>query len=92
MFATTIDMSIPPAWNSAVIELDRSGQSGVPHQPSPSGLNVSYLSGNASTTSVASNDIRHLGWSQMDTLETYLRLRNFEEDWDHPGMEAYDEL
>lgn len=33
-----------------------------------------------------------LGWSREEAQETYLRLRSFEEDWDAPGMEAYDDL
>lgn len=33
-----------------------------------------------------------LGWSQEQALETRMRLRTFEEDWDAPGMEGYDEL
>lgn len=33
-----------------------------------------------------------LGWSREQVLETRMRLRTFEEDWDAPGMEDYDEL
>lgn len=36
--------------------------------------------------------ITHLGWSHEQALETRMRLRTFEEDWDAPGMERYDEL
>lgn len=36
--------------------------------------------------------IDHLGWSREQALETRMRLRTFEEDWDAPGMEGYDEL
>lgn len=28
----------------------------------------------------------------IEALETHLRLRIFEDDWDYPGMEAYDDL
>ena len=33
-----------------------------------------------------------LGWSMEEVIETRMRLRVFEEDWDAPGMEAYDAL
>ena len=36
--------------------------------------------------------ISDLGWSQEEALETRMRLRAFEEDWNAPGMEAYDSL
>lgn len=36
--------------------------------------------------------IHDLGWSREQALETRLRLRTFEEDWNAPGMESYDEL
>lgn len=36
--------------------------------------------------------IEDLGWSEEETKETYYRLLNFKEDWEAPGMEAYDEL
>jgi hypothetical protein len=36
--------------------------------------------------------IDDLGWSEEETKETYYRLLNFKEDWEAPGMEAYDEL
>lgn len=36
--------------------------------------------------------ISDLGWSAEKAAETYMRLRHFEEDWDAPGMDAYDEL
>ena len=34
--------------------------------------------------------IDQLGWSAVEALETHLRFRSFSEDWDSPGMEAYD--
>lgn len=34
----------------------------------------------------------NLGWSMEEVIETRMRLRVFEEDWDAPGMEAYDAL
>lgn len=36
--------------------------------------------------------IDNLEWSEEETKETYYRLLNFKEDWEAPGMEAYDEL
>ena len=55
----------------------------------------SYMPGNSVTTNARLsqlNSIEALGWSTEETLETYLRLRAFAEDWDYPGMEAYDDL
>ena len=36
--------------------------------------------------------VASLGWSMEEVIETRMRLRVFEEDWDAPGMEAYDAL
>ena len=36
--------------------------------------------------------IADLSWSQEQALETRLRLRTFEEDWNASGMEGYNEL
>lgn len=33
-----------------------------------------------------------LGWSKQETLETKAKFAAFEEDWNAPGMEAYDSL
>ena len=46
------------------------------------------------TTHTAANKllISELGWSLEQAIETRMRLRTFEEDWDAPGMESYDEL
>jgi hypothetical protein len=33
-----------------------------------------------------------LGWSQDEAAEVRMRLIQFEDDWDSPGMEAYDAL
>lgn len=35
--------------------------------------------------------IADLGWSEEEAQETYYRLLNFKEDWEAPGMEAYDD-
>ena len=33
-----------------------------------------------------------LGWTAAEIAETHYRLIAFKDDWDAPGMEAYDEL
>ncbi|NCC35901.1 MAG: hypothetical protein EOM24_28380 [Chloroflexia bacterium] len=33
-----------------------------------------------------------LGWTATEALETRMRLSSFAEDWEAPGMEAYDDL
>ncbi|KJH73127.1 hypothetical protein [Aliterella atlantica] len=33
-----------------------------------------------------------LGWTAAEIEETYHRLKSFKDDWDVPGMEAYDEI
>ena len=37
-------------------------------------------------------DVKDLGWTFLETFETRVKLQSFEEDWNSPGMEAYDEL
>jgi hypothetical protein len=49
----------------------------------------------AVTVSPAAPDrrlIAELAWTPDQVIETRMRLRTFEEDWDAPGMEAYDDL
>jgi hypothetical protein len=36
--------------------------------------------------------VSNLGWSAEEVQETRARLAAWEEDWDAPGMEAYDTL
>ena len=36
--------------------------------------------------------VSDLGWSAEEAKETRARLAALEEDWDAPGMEAYDRL
>lgn len=36
--------------------------------------------------------IRLLGWTKEDAFEARARLISFEDDWNAPGMEAYDEI
>ena len=38
------------------------------------------------------NNIEMLGWTPAEAFETHIGLRSFAEDWNYPGMEAYDEL
>ncbi len=38
------------------------------------------------------NAIAALGWTAEEARDTYYRLKIFEEDWNAPGMEAYDQL
>ncbi len=97
MLATSIDtLTLPSAWYPVFeqIQLQR---------PQPPTLRLldsfdshfGYVSGTATTMArqpVAQNSIESLGWSAAEALETHLRLRTFADDWDAPGMEAYDEL
>ena len=92
--ATTLDAGIPPAWNAAVMEIR---QANVEEKPNalPTGFrSCRYLPGNALSTAniTPGRSIEALGWTPAEALETYLRLRAFAEDWDAPGMEAYDDL
>lgn len=94
MLATMFDMGIPPAWNAAVMQ--------IRHEQAvnePTGLLANlerwqYQVGNALTTARISSPSRigALGWTPAEALETSLRLRTFAEDWNAPGMEAYDAL
>lgn len=36
--------------------------------------------------------VRSLGWTITQAIETRVRLLAFEDDWDAPGMEVYDEM
>ncbi len=36
--------------------------------------------------------VRRLGWSAEQAADTYYRLRPFADEWDAPGMDAYDAL
>jgi hypothetical protein len=37
------------------------------------------------------NRMASLNWTQAEMLETRLKLRRFADDWDAPGMDAYNE-
>ena len=36
--------------------------------------------------------IQDLGWTEAEAQEVRASLQSFEEDWNAPGMDAYDEL
>lgn len=36
--------------------------------------------------------VRQLGWDRAEAADTRSRLRPFADDWDAPGMDAYDDL
>lgn len=95
MLATTIDaLNIPPLWYPVVQQI----------QPVTEPLKPSYLdnlgkgfymfgtSNTVSTRVVKLPGIEQLGWSAVEALETHLRFRSFAEDWNFPGMEAYDDM
>lgn len=91
---TTQSFGIPPDWNAAVREIRRFRAESEQRKPAFLGISSPYFAGNALTTANIAplNNLEKLGWSQVEALETHLRLRTFAEDWDAPGMEVYDEL
>lgn len=95
MLATTIDtLNIPPLWYPVVQQIRAAAEPPTPTYLDRLG-NVNYIRGTSSavTTHVAELlGIEQLGWSSVEALETHLRLRNFAEDWDAPGMESYDDM
>ena len=94
MFALTIDYPIFRDWFPPItqtitqIEL----RSTIPVTPEMMSPPYRYMPGNALTTTEQQNSIDTLGWSTAEALETLLRLHTFADDWDHTGMEAYDDL
>ncbi len=95
MLATTIGIGMPPAWQSAVTQIraESKVEKFYPIQNTPP--RFLYSGTNAVTSASYSfhhNTIASLGWSEPEALETHLRLRSFAEDWNYPGMEAYDAL
>jgi hypothetical protein len=98
MLATTIDtLDLPLNWYLAVEQIQLESKT-VPYSAYQShGVCFGYINGTSATnvhTLMANRaiSITQLGWSPIDALETHLKLRHFAEDWDAPGMEAYDEL
>jgi hypothetical protein len=53
-------------------------------------INEIGASSNVSKFVVKLPETEKLGWSNVEALETYLRFRNFADDWEALGMEAYD--
>lgn len=95
MLATTIDtFNIPSLWYPAVQQIQAASA-----PPPPTYLDTLskgyYIVGSSSTVTRHKTNlprVEKLGWSGLETLETHLRFCNFADDWDAPGMEAYDEL
>lgn len=50
------------------------------------------LATGASGKTQESHSIQDLGWSEEEASEVRASLQSFEEDWNAPGMDAYDEL
>jgi len=96
MLATSIEtLSLPPTWYPVVQQIQAVIQ---PPKLTPPNIMVShfgYISGTSSTVTgirEMQNSIERLGWSAVEALETHLRFSSFADDWDAPGMEAYDDL
>jgi hypothetical protein len=96
MLTTTIDVpNIPPLWYSAVQQIQAVTEPPWLIYPDSPGRGLNYIFGVASTVSTNYSNplsIERLGWNSVETLETHLRFRSFAEDWDSPGMEAYDDM
>lgn len=96
MLATTIDtLNIPPLWYSVVQQIQTASAPPSLTYAHEYGHNIPYILGNSSTLTTHVSQlprIEQLGWNALEALETHLRFRNFAEDWDAPGMEAYDDL
>jgi len=41
---------------------------------------------------VQGRSIKELGWTREEAADVRARLSSFEQGWDAPGMEAYDDL
>jgi len=95
MLATTIEtLNIPPLWYPVVQHIQSAIEPPKPNYSDSFGTGF-YILGASSTVSthvVKLPEVEQLGWSAVEALETHLRFRNFSEDWDAPGMEAYDDL
>lgn len=96
MLPTTIDtMNIPALWYPVVQQIQAVTAPPEPTYPDMIYKEFKYMSGASSTVATHTIEllnIEQLGWTPRETLETYLRFSSFAEDWDAPGMEAYDEL
>jgi hypothetical protein len=96
MLATMVDtLNIPPLWYPVVQQIQSPNEMPNPSYLDTLGRGFHYVVGASSTVSacvVKLPEIEQLGWSAVEALETYLRFRSFADDWDAPGMEAYDVL
>jgi hypothetical protein len=96
MLATTVDaLNIPSLWYSAVTQVQAAAEPPNTSYLDRIGRGFHYMLGASSTVSahvVNLPEIAQLGWSTVEALETHLRFRSFANDWDAPGMEAYDDL
>lgn len=96
MLATTIDtLNIPPLWYSVVQQIQTAAEPPTQSYLDRTGKGVHYILGSSSTITTYTAEypkIDQLGWSALEALETHLRLQNFADDWDAPGMEAYDDM
>lgn len=96
MLTTTVDaLNIPPLWHPVVQQIQATTEPPNTSYLDRIGRGFHYVLGASSTVSahiVNLPEIAQLGWSAVDALETHLRFRGFADDWDAPGMEAYDDL
>lgn len=96
MLATTIDtLNIPPLWYQVVQQIQAAAEPPTSSYLDRVGRGFHYILGASSTVTTHTAklpSIEQLGWTAIEALETHLRLRNFAEDWDALGMEAYDDL
>lgn len=53
---------------------------------------VVELGSAAETAPRGARTIDELGWTTQEAAETRARLASFEDDWNAPGMEIYDEV
>lgn len=96
MLATTVEaLNIPPLWYPVIQQLQATTEPPPPTYLDRIGQGLFYIMGNSSTVTMYTKElprIEQLGWTIVEALETHLRFRNFADDWDAPGMEAYDDL
>jgi hypothetical protein len=96
MLATTIDtLNIPPLWYPVVQQIQTTSEPPTSSYLDRVGRGFHYILGASSTVTTHAAKlpgIEQLGWSSIEALETHLRFRNFADDWDAPGMDAYDDL
>lgn len=96
MLATTIDaLNIPSLWYPVVQQIQAAAEPPNSSYLDRVGIGFRYILGASSTVSTRVAKlpgIEQLGWSAVEALETHLRFRSFAEDWDAPGMGAYDDM